>query len=120
MPCDLPSQTFFAGMEPPPRGIPNPDDVAHAVDRSARIVIARFHRGIAPREVDFDFTALHSEIQLGALKRLRMFRYGGPKTLNEYAYLAAYQSLRDFQRAVMRRMKREPNEPQAYPLFEAC
>ncbi len=118
MVLDAPHQQFFRGMRPPRRSLPSPEQLASAVDRNSRVVIARWHRGNAPREVDFDFESLRQEVTLGALRRLKIFRHGGRKTLEEFAYLACYQSLRDLQRAVIRRLRRESHEEQTYPLWE--
>lgn len=57
------------------------------------------HKG---RPIEGSFEDFKQEIFLGALGRMRRFRYGGSKKLAEYAYMSAYFALRDLQRIAVK------------------
>jgi hypothetical protein len=91
---------------PVPGSIPSQEEIAFEVKVWSRHVINKFHRGCAPEECDFNLESFVSEVQLGALKRLKRFRHGGKMKLSEYTYMACYQSMRDVQRRALQRANR--------------
>jgi hypothetical protein len=80
--------------------VPGQAEVAAALREAARTVIAKHHRG--PPPLGWDWSDLRQEVILRALPRLRAFRRGGSRTLQEYAYMSCYFGLRTLHRECIR------------------
>lgn len=107
-------QLFLFDLGAPKRRRPTQEELDAAVQRGMRIAVNKHHRGRPPK--DGDWEDLFQEVMVRALQRLRNFQHGGRKTLDEYAYMAAYFSLVDIQREDIGRIRVE----QTYPLLESC
>jgi hypothetical protein len=78
--------------------VPTEAEIEPLLEEKAKIVIWKWHRGCAPELVDREWEPFYQEVRQGALRRLKNFRHGGPKSLDEFVYLACYFSLVDIQR----------------------
>jgi DNA-directed RNA polymerase specialized sigma24 family protein len=91
---------------------PTEEELLQVVQWAAKMRIYKNYHGRPPR--GWDWADLNQEIIQRTLNKMKDFRHGGPKTLKEYAAMAAYHSLIDVCRE--HSVKRE--DPRVFPLLE--
>lgn len=96
----------------PVRIAPSESEILAAASSAARINLWKHYRGRPPR--GWDWEDLEQEIVMRTFHRMRNFRHGGPKTIDEYAYVSAYHALID----ICREHMIATVEPREYPLLE--
>ena len=92
-----------------PKPRPASDEEKHAALNEGVTMALRHHHGPVPRVcgINGDWTAFRATLIEYAWGRMKNFEHGGKKTLKEFAYIAAYFTLRDIQR-VMMGVRRDP------------
>jgi hypothetical protein len=101
------------------QGKPTSEEIYAALQEAAKINVAKHHKGKPPDGGDFE--DFKSRIIDGAWGRMQKFRYGGRKTINEYAYKSCEFAMRDIQREQIRKLnerQQNPPPPVVYPLLD--
>lgn len=98
----------------PVRAKPSQDEHERTLQWAARMAIAKRHHGRPPKSMSWE--DLRQEVILITLDKVKDFRHGGPKRIDEFYYLAACFALADIQREYMREWASD--NPKIYPLFD--
>ena len=74
---------------------PRANEMEIVVEVSAKRAVWTRHRGKPPKGMTWE--DLYQEVAIGTMRRLKNFRFGGPKSFKEFAYMAACYTLLDIQ-----------------------
>jgi hypothetical protein len=91
---------------------PTEEELLRVVQWAAKMRIYKDYRGRPPR--GWDWNDLQQEVIQRTLEKMRNFLHGGPKTITEFAAMAAFQALMD----ICREHMIQNEEPRIYPLLE--